>query len=202
MYEKPLLFVTLFLSVALLIGCAATPNTNFYSLSSILTSDQGQPASGKEVGLRVGPFGFPSYLQRPNIVTRMAGNRLEVTDFHRWAGALEDDFHNVLGSNLGVLMNSSRISIYPAELRFEPDYYLTGDIITFDGELGGRLTLDISWTINRENDRNALVVKRTVMSEPVNGKDYSALIEAYDRVLVRFSREVQARLEGIMGRRE
>jgi uncharacterized lipoprotein YmbA len=202
MYKKSRLSATLVFAIALLSGCASTPNTNFYSLSSELKTDQRQPAANKEIALRIGPFGFPSYLQRPNIVTRTVGNRLEVSEFQRWAGSLEDDFHRVLGLNLGVLLNSSRISVYPAEMRFTPDYYLTGDVITFDGELGGRLTLEVSWTINRENDQDALVVKRSVFREPVNGNDYTALIAAYDRVLADYSREVQATLAGIMRRQQ
>ncbi len=83
-------------------------------------------------------------------------------------------------------------------MRFEPDYYLTGDVITFDGELAGMLTLDVSWTINKGNDQNALVVKRSVFNEPVKGNEYTALIAAYDRVLVRFSREVHSTLESII----
>jgi uncharacterized lipoprotein YmbA len=165
-----------------------------------VTNQQAQTAATDEIALRIGPFEFPSYLQRPNIVTRRAGNRIEVAEFQRWAGSLEDDFHHALGSNLGVLLNTSRISVFPAEMRFEPDYYLTGEIVRFDGSLGGSLTLDVRWMLNRTSTQNALVVEHSVLHEPINGSEYADLVAAYDRVLVSLSKAVQAALIGLRNR--
>jgi hypothetical protein len=193
-----LFFTFAFVSAAILLAsCASTPPTNFYSLSSGLTNERVQTVTSEEIALRIGPFEFPSYLQRPNIVTRRAGNRIEVAEFQRWAGSLEDDFQHTLGANLGVLLNTRRISVFPAEMRFEPDYYLTGEIVRFDGSLGGNLTLDVRWMINRTTTQDALVVEHSVLHEPINGSEYADLVAAYDRVLVSLSKAVQAALSGL-----
>jgi len=188
-------------TVLLLAGCATTPDTQFYSLSSGSAGPGGQSASTGELSLRIGPFEFPSYLQRPNIVTRSADNLIEVAEFHRWAGSLEDEFHQALGSNLGVLLKTRRISVFPSEMRFEPAYYLTGEVVRFDGRLGGSLTLDVRWTINRTPAEDALVVAHTVLSEPVEGAGYADLVAAYDRILLDLGKAVQARLEALVRER-
>jgi uncharacterized lipoprotein YmbA len=184
-----------------LANCAVTPETNFYSISSGLPEQRLQTAATDEIALRIGPFEFPAYLQRPNIVTRSAGNRINVDEFHRWAGSLEDDFHHVLGSNLGILLKTSRISVFPAEMRFEPDYFLSGEIVRFDGNLGGNLTLDVRWMISRTSTQDSLVVEHSVLSEPINGNEYTDLVAAYDRILVKLSKAVQTALIGLVQKR-
>ena len=188
-------------TVMLLANCAATPDTHFYAISSGLTDQRVQTPTTDEMGLRVGPFEFPAYLQRPNIVTRSAGDRIDVSEFHRWAGSLEDDFYHALGSNLGVLLNTSRISVFPAEMRFEPDYYLSGEVVRFDGDLGGSLTLEVRWMINRTNTQDALVVRHSILSEPIQGGEYTDLVAAYDRILVSLSKLVQKALIGLVRNR-
>ena len=197
MLDKSLFAMFYIATAMLLANCAATPETHFYSISSGLTDQRAHTAATDEIALRIGPFEFPAYLQRPNIVRRSAGNRINVEEFHRWAGSLEDDFHHALGSNLGVLLNTSRISVFPAEMRFEPDYYLSGEIVRFDGDLGGSLTLEVRWMINRTNTQDAVVVRHSVLSEPINGSEYSDLVAAYDRILVTLSKEVQRALIGL-----
>jgi uncharacterized lipoprotein YmbA len=191
----PAAWVCLILCLA---GCAAPPTTNFYALSGIEVYQQIQPDTQKEVALRVGPFGFPRYLQRPNIVTRSAGNQLEVAEFHRWAGSLEDDFHQALGANLGILLSSKRISVYPADIRFTPDFLLTGDVITFDGELAAEVTLAVRWTIHRGTEQNALTVEHSVIREPVKGDGYPALIDAYQQAVLRFSQQIEGKIESLL----
>jgi hypothetical protein len=196
-FYKLLISLVSIVATMLLTNCAATPETHFYAISSGLTDQRAQTPATDEIALRIGPFEFPTYLQRPNIVTRHAGNRIDVAEFHRWAGSLEDDFHHALGSNLGVLLHSSRISVFPAEMRFEPDYYLTGEVVRFDGDLGGTLTLEVRWMINRSSTRDALVVEHSVLSEPIQGSEYTDLVVAYTRVLVSLGKAVQSALLGL-----
>ena len=54
------------------------------------------------------------------------------------------------------------------------------------------------WTINGANDRKALRVKHSVLAEPVNGQDYPALIDAYQRILERLSREMHSEISSVL----
>mgnify|MGYP000004657022 CR=1 FL=1 len=70
-----------------LVGCATTPSSNFFVLSAGEVPTQGSPSG---IALSIGPVDLPRYLDRPQIVSREGDNRLEVDEFNRWGGALDD----------------------------------------------------------------------------------------------------------------
>ena len=80
-------------AVLLLGACASSPPSSFY----LLTPMSAAPAvrgSGPIVG--VGPVRLADYLDRPQIVSRAAPNRLQVSEVHRWGGSLQDNLLLVL----------------------------------------------------------------------------------------------------------
>ena len=125
-------------------GCQSTPPARFYSLASTASASTNGTFNK---GLRIGQFTFPDYLRRPNIITRTSSGRIEVAEFDRWAGTLENDFHRALGTRLGDNLGTPRLSIYSSEPRFKPDYLVTGEVLAFDGTIGGSLTLNVQWLI-------------------------------------------------------
>ncbi|MCP4339922.1 MAG: membrane integrity-associated transporter subunit PqiC, partial [Desulfobulbaceae bacterium] len=140
----------LVLSVILLLsGCIGgeTRPSKFYSLSATEATQSGTLVRSGGMGLRLGPFTFPDYLRRPNITTHTSGNKVEVDEYNRWAGSLEDDFHRVLGINIGALLSSGNINVYPADSRIDAKYQVAGEINAFDGKLGETVTLDIRWFV-------------------------------------------------------
>jgi uncharacterized lipoprotein YmbA len=185
MAKLPLLFVAL----AIIYGCASTPPPKFYSLAAA-------PGAAATVsdgpGLRIGIFLFPDYLRRPNIVTRAGGGQIEVAEFDRWAGSLENDFLLVLGSQLGAGLGTSRVSVYPAESRFKPDYVITGEIVSFDGALGGEVTLDVHWVVTETGGEQTVSAKRSAIMESAGDATYPSLVEAHLRAVKRLSAEIEA----------
>jgi len=186
--------LTVLLFFVLLGGCSSTPPPKFYSLPGASTA----PATVNDgPGLRIGPFSFPDYLRRPNIVTRPATGMIDVAEFERWAGSLENDFLRVLGSRLGAALATGRVSTYPGELRFKPDYVVTGEIVTFDGSLSGEVTLDVHWVIGTAKHDKVLSAQRSVIRESVGGAEYSALVDAHTRAVERLSAEIEAELRRV-----
>lgn len=183
--------LSILLLVSALGACSTTPPPKFYSLPGATTA-AGSTSDGP--GLRVGPFLFPDYLRRPNIITRPTNGQLDIAEFERWAGSLENDFLRVLGSQLGTALGTGRVSTYPAEARFEPDYIVTGQIVTFDGSLSGAVTLDVHWIVTSANDDTVLVAQRSVIVESVGGSDYPSLVDAHTRAVQRLSAEIEVQL--------
>ena len=183
--------LTVLLFFVLLSGCSSTPPSKFYSLPGANT-DFVSVSDG--LGLRIGPFSFPDYLRRPNIVTRLTTGMIDVAEFERWAGSLENDFLRVLGSHLGAALATGRMSTYPADLRFEPDYIVTGEVVTFDGSLSGEVTLDVHWVVGTAKHDEVRIARRSVIRESVGGAKYSALVEAHTRAVERLSAEIEAEL--------
>jgi uncharacterized lipoprotein YmbA len=102
--------------VAALVGCARNPPTNFYVLSSLSGTSQDSDSAGagsSGVTIGVGPVSLPGYIDRDGIVTRDGRNVLDVADLDQWAEPLTDNFSQVLGENLALLVPSDNVVYYP-----------------------------------------------------------------------------------------
>jgi len=176
-------------------ACGTSPNSTFYSLKPLAASESGTAAQKKEIAVRINRFVFPDYIDRPNIVTRPAGNRIEIAEFQRWAGSLSSEFHRVLGANLGVLLNTPRISAYPSDIAIDPQFYISGNVVAFDGTLGRDVLLDVYWFVNDRSRRQLLAVRHAEIVAEVKGSDYEALVSAYGQALLQLSMQMQTVIE-------
>jgi uncharacterized protein len=179
-------------ALILLSGCigGVTKPSSFYSLSATEANQSKNIVRTTGIGLRLGPFTFPDYLSRPNIITRQSDNKIVVNEFQRWAGSLEDDFHRTLGINLGALLKSSNISVYPADTRMSAKYKVVGEINAFDGYLGKKAILDIRWFVLDPGGNKTYSTKQSVIVEPVADSGYATLVMAQSRAVGRLSREI------------
>ena len=176
-------------------GCSSTPPAKFYALSTHTAPSGAAVAQSATLGLRIGPFTFPDYLARPNVVTRASDGGLDIAEFERWGGSLENDLHRVLASSLSARLATGRVSIYPADLRFTPDYIVTGEIIALDGQLGGNVVLDVHWIIgDGKHSGAALSVQHSVVSATAAGAEYAALVAAHGQVVEQLSAEIAAEI--------
>lgn len=177
-------------------GCSTTPEARFYALSPPARTTSPQAVQTAAPGLRVGPFTFPDYLLRPNIVTRADAGRMEIAEFERWAGSIDNDLHRVLAANLAARVGTGRVSIYPADLRFVPDYVVTGEIVAFDGRLGGEVVLDAHWVIgDGKADDKTYSVQHSVVSATAAGPDYASLIAAHGQAVERLADEIATEID-------
>ncbi|MCP3694029.1 MAG: hypothetical protein GY917_17625, partial [Planctomycetaceae bacterium] len=64
-----------------------------------------QPASEIERAVGVGPVNLPAYLDRHGVVRRTSSNELDVAEFELWGQSLRENFTQVLGRNLEILVN-------------------------------------------------------------------------------------------------
>ena len=140
----------------LVAGCsvlAPQPDlSRFYILTPV--SDGGAtPATPASTGpdsrltIGVGPVDFPDYLRRLPVVTRVAPNRIELSDEKRWAEPLDKNFIRVLSENLVTLLNTYRIEKYPWALKTQVDYQIEVDVQRFETNSDGQTQLIASWII-------------------------------------------------------
>ena len=180
-------------AVILLLGCAGTsPPVEFYTLSSV-TGLQHEPHAGpvgQNIAIGVGPVEIPTFLDRPQIVTRTSANRIEVSEFHRWGGSLHADFLRVLADNLSIILGTDRVAVYPWGDQFGPTYRIALDLGKFEGRLGECVQLDVTWTVTGRQAKETLLVKKATIREPVATEDYEALVAAKSRALATLSREM------------
>jgi uncharacterized lipoprotein YmbA len=151
------------------------------------------------MALAVGPAHLPRILDRTQIVTRASANRLEISEFQRWGGPLDRELLRVLGDNLGRLLGTDRVSVYPAEPAFPVDYRITLEVQQFDGVPGEAVTLRSRWTILEPRESKAVGVGQFELRQPTEGGGYEALVAAHSEAIAALSREIAAALEELAG---
>ena len=180
------------LPVFFLAACSTTPPVAYYTLNTLPEMQQEIPAAVMDdtLAIGVGPVEFPKFLDRPQIVTRKSQNQIEVSEFHRWAGSFPGDFSRVLAKNISILLPSDRVAVYPWGEQFSPTYRVKLDVEQFDGQLGERVVLEVTWMVMDQEGTNKLLVRRSLIEEPVPDNNYEALVVAESNALVTLSRTI------------
>ena len=179
-------------TVFFIAACSTTPPVAYYTLNTLPEMQQEIPAAVMDdtLAIGVGPVEFPKFLDRPQIVTRKSQNQIEVSEFHRWAGSFPGDFSRVLAKNIAILLPSDRVAVYPWGEQFSPTYRVKLDVEQFDGRLGERVVLDVTWKVTDQEGTNDLLVRKSLIEEPVADKTYEALVVAESNALATLSRTI------------
>jgi uncharacterized lipoprotein YmbA len=185
-------FLFIGLGLLFVLGCASSPPTRFYTLSSLQEEGKElrESSSGQDLVIGVGPIKFPEYLDRQEIVTRSGSNKIILSDFDLWAGSLAEDFSRTLAENLSVLLSTENVVLYP---RLRPGlarYQILVDVIRFDGSPGGDVSLIVRWAILEGKERKVASMRKSTITEPSGGKGYEAVVAANSRALEKLSREI------------
>ncbi|MDO9264142.1 MAG: PqiC family protein [Desulfosalsimonadaceae bacterium] len=182
-------------------GCrsAATPVT-FYTLSAVQEAADKNPeiSALRDKVITIGPARFPNFLDRPQIVTRSGVNRLHISEFHRWAGNLDQDFLSILAENLSIRLASPQVLIYSWKDQVPPDYRVELEVHQFEGQMGEAVLLNVTWAVRgREGDAEPLILRRSVIRREISGNDYDALVAAHSQALGELSGEIAAAIMGL-----
>src|SRR5207247_5233912 len=108
--RRPLSLLVL-VAALLAAGClGGTAPTRFYVLAAV----EDPAVSGERaVSVGVGPIGLASYLDRPQIVTRPAADKIDLGEFDQWGEPLRDGISRTLAEDLSRQMPSAKIAISP-----------------------------------------------------------------------------------------
>lgn len=131
-YHLAIIGLTCLLALSI-VGCASTEPSRFYILDTIDRVSDGE----SDLSIGVGPVGIPEHLDRPQIVIRVSPNKLELSDFDKWAGSLRDNISQVLSENLSRLLSTDRVSTYPWQTNQAIDYKVTVEILPYRADHQG-----------------------------------------------------------------
>jgi len=180
------------LMVILLSGCSTTPAVRYYTLNPCpgMQPDISQAVSGDTLAIGVGPVEFPKFLDRPQIVTRKSQHRVEVSEFHRWAGSFSENFLRVLTRNISMLLPTDRVAAHPWTDQFSPTCRIQLTVEQFDGRFGEAVVLNVIWSVWNQKNANELVTKHTLIKEPLADENYESLVAAQSRAIATLSRAI------------
>ncbi len=189
----------LLLLAATLAGCASKPPIQFYALSAD-PAPAASAAANRELVLAIGPVDLPDYLRRPQIVTRPGANRLQVDEFNRWGGALEEEITRVVARHLGAALGTGRVYAYPSRVVPDTDLRIALSFRSFDGALGDAVALEAAWSVIDERSARVLATSQAVYRAPVAGAGYVDYAAALSAGLALLSSDLAAAVAAQAGR--
>lgn len=188
MMKRPLVIAAALLSLALLnSGCSRSPRVTFYTLGpgpAVETPAGALPAPA----VSVGPVTLPESVDRPQLVVRVAANRVEILESHRWAEPLKSEIPRLIAQSLGRELNSSRVVSHQQHGGTAVDYRVLLDIIRLEAEPGDAVTVESNWTVRRGGSLPR--TGRSLVREKVSGGGYEALVASLSRALLGISADL------------
>ena len=169
-------------------GCARSPRVNFYTLSA-MAPEAASPATPLRT-VAVGPVTLPELVDRPQLVIRVAADRVDIVETERWAEPLKSEIPRLLAENLARLLRPARVSTIDQGESRDAEYRVLVDIQRFESELGKGVTLDALWSVGRGLSIAAPRKGRSLVHEPADGTGYEALVAAHGRALAALSGDI------------
>jgi uncharacterized lipoprotein YmbA len=173
---------------AALTGCSHSPRVTFYTLEAATTAETAPPGT-TSLSVEVGPVTLPVVVDRPQLVIRVAANRVDILEMHRWAEPLKSSISRLIADNLARQLGPVRVSVYPQNASENADYRVLVDVQRFDGTPGESVKIDALWSV-RHSGGVTTRTGRSVVNEKVAGESYDALVAAYGRALAAVSRDI------------
>ncbi|MBC8519452.1 MAG: membrane integrity-associated transporter subunit PqiC [Gammaproteobacteria bacterium] len=180
-----------------LAGCSVVPTvapttTHFFLLDAV---DIVERADKEDDGYSVGihPVVLPSYLNRPQLVSRIALNELYLSENNRWGEPLKENISRVLFENIKAILENSKVERLPKQGK-QPAYAIQVYIDRFERFPDQRIYLDAYWKIGG-GDRGELMRSASLISDPVDVAGESATVKSMSELLKQLSIEISASIK-------
>jgi len=188
------LAVCLSLTLPPLAGCSAMFGSRkdpvrYYVLSpSPADGSASDVAPSTRLVVGLGPVTLPGYLDRKEIVTRVAPNRLDVSERDQWAEPLGENVKAVLARDLSTQLRGALVSIFPWKASLQPDFRVRIDFSRFEATSAGSADLVATWKLLAGND--VVAVRDSVLSRPVGADGSEATVAALGAALADLAGEI------------
>lgn len=182
------------LLVLLVTACANAPSVQFYVLEPLSQIAPITVLDTRQHTIGIGPISVPALLERKQIITRHAGNAVEISEFQQWASPLQDNLLQALRRNISSLQPNDIVRAYPWSVHGTVDLQIVVDIIRFDTTPGKSANFEANWTIKNENTHEILKAGHSVINHSLSDSSYSGAVLALSKVLGEFSQELSLAL--------
>jgi uncharacterized lipoprotein YmbA len=172
--------------------------SKFYLLTP--TADTAAPATGATQStsgnftIGLGPIKLPPYLDRPEIVTRMAPNRLELSKEDRWGESVQNGFTRSMERDLAA-QTGAAIVLFPWYSTVHIDIQVQIDIYRFETDAQGTATLSAKWTILDSTGKNILYTVESNLTQPSKPGDNTEAAAALSRTIGDLSGQIANMLQ-------
>ena len=172
--------------------------SRFFTLSAVAQGEGGaekRASRAPALSLGIGPISMPGYLDRQEIVTRIAQNQLRLSEYDRWAEPLEEGVGRVVSQNVATLLRAERITSYPWPIDRRPLYHVEIEILRFESNSSREAQLAARWTVRNTARKEAVRYHDTRLSRPARDHTTAAAVAALSEVLADLSQEIAQAIE-------
>lgn len=182
-----------FALLALLAACGSSPAPRYYTLGA---TAEIAPATGAEANapsVWVAPATLPEAVDRPQLVVRVAPNRVAILDQHRWAEPLAGAVSRTIAADLAALLGGARVSAEAQHGAASAKVRVMVDVQRFESVPGRGVTIEALWSVRGADEtgpQREPRYGRSLVNEPATGPDYDAIAAAHTRALAALSRDI------------
>ena len=201
--------ITLGLIGLSLAGCSSllpkpkpNPSKIFVLFSPIEATERQNSDPSGQISLGVGPVRLPGYLDRREILTRVAQSRLDVSQNDRWAEPLDENLTHVLAQNLSVLLGSDAVISSPWPIVKGPNYRVTVEVLQFECNSAREARLSVRWWVIHRNDTGAAEVKESHLTRAATDRSTDASVAALSETVADLSRQIAQAVIALASQRE
>ncbi len=184
---------------AMISACINTPLPDYY----VLTPERNSVAQvvtaqvNPQIALGIGPVTIPETVNRPNIVTPLDSNQVEVAEYHRWSEPLIENISRVVITNIAGRLGLNKLYAYPW-LGNPVDYQVRIDVLQMVGSPSESVTMQVRWQIlTGEKPRQLILTRISEYTEATDADGYSAMVSAYSRAVASLSDDISKALSAI-----
>ncbi|OIO68509.1 MAG: hypothetical protein COW19_01215 [Zetaproteobacteria bacterium CG12_big_fil_rev_8_21_14_0_65_55_1124] len=202
----------LLLSIALILillmaGCGGR-STAYYVLNSVPAaqkpdvSAEKKPVAGALTTVSIRQIDIPQYLDKPRMVSRDAGNRLKIAEYHQWGGQLRDNIARSMADNLADRLGSATVSMAPFPGSVRADIAVLLDIRQFERMPDGYIHMQVQWHVQGRDGAVFSRLEHLKSASRVGEDDYAGMAAAMSGLLGQLSdhlAEVIAGMKGVRG---
>jgi uncharacterized lipoprotein YmbA len=161
--------------------------TKFYLLTPTAGAAATAPAAaqsgGGDLAIGLGPIKLPPYLDRQEVVTRAAPNRLELSKDERWGESLQNGFTSVMARDLAAQAGTGRVIIFPWYNTVHIDLQVQIEVYRFETDGQGNAQLSAKWTILDSTGKNILYTAESNLTQPSKPRDTTDAVAALSRTI-------------------
>jgi len=175
-------------------ACASSSPLRYYALDDLQPMAVGQQNG---VSVAVVQVNLPELFDRPQLVVRSSGHRVQISETDRWAEPLRRQVPRLLARDLGVALDSGRVVALGVDAReFDIDFKVTVDVQHLEVVLGQRVELDAVWRIQWLNEPSVIGRTQVVkgLTDKATAYDYAAAVETERQVFGALAKDIAAKI--------
>jgi uncharacterized protein len=185
------------LGLTVILAACATPQARFYRLAPVESACIACDAkSYVPATISIGPVSIPDRIDRSQIVTLSENSEINIAQFDRWAGSINDEIVRTMTINISKLLPVMNVVPFDMEKWVSPDYQIRVDILQLDIMPGKSVLLGVNYSIT-DKTRKTLLLKSASITEPT-GTGYPDMVQSQSRAFGVLSSQIAQAFLGVM----